>query len=189
MVRIVIEGLPQVGKSFYCQKLKNNGYIVQTNEQYHKNWTQWYQLLQTSTSLQMLSPVACQLQLLYDQTHLPYETTTCNIYERSPYTLKHIFGDMLYEQRKLSENDYQLQNNYIDELGWIPDVIIYLFCDLNIVSQRTGYNVEFLEALYLKHETILNEMSCRITLYKVNAQEEPDIVYRNIRDIIDHLSH
>ena len=139
-----------------------------------------------------------QLQILHDQYRLPWEMGKLNIYERSPYTLKNIFGDLLYEQNQFDPQEYKLHNTYVETLGWTPDVIIYLYCDPEICHQRvnTRFSIDedskmtlnYLNKLHLKHEIVFDDMNCSIPIYKINSMEDTETVYKNILDILNKLS-
>lgn len=191
-MRIAIDGNIGSGKTFYLNKLQNEGYIV--NHEDISKWSQWLQKYHSDMNRYALG---FQLQILYDQTQLPYKPSQLNIYERSPYTLKNIFGDMLFEEQLFDKQEYELHNLYVKKIGWKPDVVIYLYCDPDICYERikdrlsvAGDNqltVDYLKKLHIKHEIVFDDLNCSIPIYKVNSMEDTETVYNTIVEIIETL--
>ena len=192
MPRIVIDGNIGSGKTFYLKRLEKDGYIVHHEDV--KKWSNWLQKYNTDMKRYALG---FQLQILHDQARLPYKKDQVNIYERSPYTLKNVFGDLLYEEGLFDTDEYELHNRYVKDFAWSPDVIIYLFCDPLVCQERvkSRFSIsgddqltgDYLKKLHLKHETVFDDLNCHIPLYKINSQEDPETVYKNIKDIISKI--
>jgi len=101
-----------------------------------------------------------------------YHEPDLRFYENSPYILNAI------------------QPGLNLKVDWVPNVIIYLFCSPYICHSHVNRNtnpLDHLLDLHTRYEIICDELNCPIKIYKVNAQEETDTVYRNIKDIIDKI--
>jgi len=190
MKRISIEGNWCTGKTFYLKFFEQHGYHVHYNDQIdHSELTQKYQSDMKRYSL------AYNLQQLHNYIHTPHETGGIHIFEGSPYTLKKVYCDLLYEKNCFDADEYRIYNIYSDTLGWTPDVIIYLYCDPNVCYERNikrkclySPNIEYLKDIHFKYEITCDEVNCSIPIYKINAQENSNSVIRNLTDIITHLS-
>jgi hypothetical protein len=76
-------------------------------------------------------------------------------------------------------------NLYEDRQDTEADVIIYLYCHPDVCYKRQNvYTREHLYDLHLKYETELDDLNCRIPIYKVNSQEHSNSVLRNLEDIL-----
>jgi len=190
MTRVSVEGNCCSGKTFYLKLLEQKGYHVHYIDQIDQSeLTRKYHADMKRYSL------GYNLQQLYNYTHYPHENEEIHLFENSPYTLKNVYCDLLYEKNCFDEDEYRIYNNYTDRLGWVPDIIIYLYCNPNVCYERNvGRNfpyspsIEYLKDLHLKYEITCDELNCPITIYKINAQEDSQSVIDNIMDIIDHLS-
>ena len=192
-MKISIDGNIGSGKTFYLKKLEEDGYIV--NYDRTDKWFDWFEKYNCGMDRYALG---LQLQILYDQLDWPYEPGQLNIYERSPYTLKNIFADFLYEQKIFDHQEYQLHNLYIKKFGWQPDIIIYLYCDHDVCYQRIKNRfsitedekstTDCLEKLHIKHEIVFDDLNCKIPIYKINAVEDPQTIYNSITEILKKLS-
>lgn len=194
MVRVAIDGNIGCGKTFYLTKLQQAGYNV-----YHEPVAQWANWLKKYNSDMKRYALGFQLKILHDQIGLPNPPGQINVYERSPYTLRHIFGDMLWHDGLFDADEYALHNSYVNDLAWKPDVIIYLFCDPKVcydrLKERAGRAVEgdtqltldYLKKIHIQHECVLDELQCHIPIYKINSQEDPDTVYNNLLQVLQSL--
>lgn len=192
-MRIVFDGNIGSGKTCYLKKLEQDGFLV--NHEDIMKWSDWLKKYNNNMNRFALG---FQLQILYDQLHLPYHTNKINIYERSPYTLQNVFGELLFEDNIFDKTEYQLHNLYVEKFGWVPDAIIYLYCDPEICYQRTKKRLSvsgdedleqnYFDKLHARHEIVFDELNCQIPIYKINSQEDSDVVYGNILDILGKLN-
>src|SRR5438132_12492298 len=125
MTRVAIDGNFGSGVTFYLQKLQNEGYSVHgtlddrtvppgvlehgvpptpspkggvppsLQDPIGDETARWQSKYQSNMKRYALG---FQLQMHHELVHLPYDQDQLNIYERSPYTLQHVFGDFLYEE-------------------------------------------------------------------------------------------
>ena len=80
-----------------------------------------------------------------------------------------------------SPYSYKFLNNLdIDTFCWTPDIIIYLF------TNNYDYFNESDRACDLKLDIMSDDMICQYTLYKINGNDEAQIVYDNICEIISN---
>ncbi len=193
MTKIAIDGNIGSGKTFYINKLKKDGYTIincenntkksNVSEKYEKNMERY--------------SLALNLEILQNWKKLHYNPNMINIYEQSPYTSINILADLLHEEKIFDTDEYNLYKLYAKDI-WIPDIIIYLFCDPDICQER--YKLENnlstdsnqltkkgFEKIHLKHEIVFDEVNCQIPIYKINSQEDSDLVYLNICDVLKKI--
>ena len=193
-MRISIDGNIGAGKTFYLKKLEEDGYIV-----HHEDTKKWSQWLQKYNGNMKRYAMGFQLQILLDQINMPYVEKRLNLYERSPYTLKNVFGDLLAEEDLFDQDECKIHNEYIEKFGWKPDIIIYLYCDPNECFDRINnrkyvdgdhkLKQSYITDIHLKHETVFDDLNCSIPIYKVNSQEDQSTVYANIVEILKKESN
>lgn len=192
MVKIAIDGNIGCGKSFYMKKLEKDGYTIHPEKV--DQWAVWLDKFNTDMNRYSLG---FQLAILYDQINLPYMSNQLNLYERSPYTLKNVFGDLLYEDHVFDPDEYALHNLYVRQFSWTPDVIIYLYCDPAIcferLQSRSGISgdsqltLDYLKKLHYKHECVFDQLNCHLPIFKINAQEPSETVYQNLLDVLGKI--
>ena len=193
MAKVAIDGNIGSGKTHYLRLLEKEGFHV--NHENVKAWGSW--LDKYNGDMKRYS-LGFQLKILHDQANLPYKSDQVNIYERSPYTLKNVFGDMLYQDKLMDEDEYKLHNDYVNRFGWRPDAIIYLYCDPSICHKRiqsrdkisgdSKISLDYLKNLHIQHELVFDSVNCDIPIYKINSQEPPETVYANIKHILSSLN-
>lgn len=189
MTRVTIDGNICSGKSHYLTLLERAKYHVHCDTLIGQS-----ELVQKYKSDMKRYSLSYHLQLLHNYAHFPHAKNELHIYEGSPYTVKNVYSQLLYEKDCFDLDEYKIYNVYVEDLGWMPDVIIYLFCNPIVCYERNklrqttnNVSLDYLKDLHLKYETTFDELNCPITIYKVNAQEEDVAVYKNIVDILDHL--
>lgn len=167
-MKIVIDGSPGAGKTFYLDKLAKDGFLVHMHASDVKK-----------------TPFCHHLNKLLTYVKSTYNKGKVNLYEMSPHTLKHVYCPVLLEEKNIDEEESNILCEYIDQVKWIPDVIIYLYCDPTICFERSNkLTLESLKKYHLWHEITLDELNCQIPIYKINSQEDPQTVYKNILSIL-----
>ena len=123
------------------------------------------------------------------------QTCALPIYECSPYTLTNVYGELLYRKQIFDPDEYLIYKKYYSEIGWNPDVIIYLYCHPSVCYERcrrmnmdVNITMNRIIEIHTQHELIMDEINCPIALYKVNAQEDIECVVNNVTDIVCKLS-
>lgn len=85
------------------------------------------------------------------------------ISERSPYESYQIFSKQLLKQKILSNDEFNVYKNVYDELGWSPDIFIYLKTDPHVCLQRIkqrnrececNIDISYLQQLHESYETM-----------------------------------
>uniref|UniRef100_A0A6C0BK62 Deoxynucleoside kinase domain-containing protein n=1 Tax=viral metagenome TaxID=1070528 RepID=A0A6C0BK62_9ZZZZ len=184
---VSLEGNIFCGKTTYLKRLESEGYLVHYNETLeqsdlaHKfyNDTKRYSL-------------GYHLQLLHQ--FCPRENHGLHIYENSPYTLKAIHCELLHSKRHFDEDEYKIYENYHNTHGWLPDVMIYLYCHPKVCYDRcmtqhpsNPVNLDYLTEIHTRYEIVCDELNSPVKMYKVNTQETPETVYQCLKQILGTL--
>ncbi len=105
------------------------------------------------------------------------------VVERSPVSCRHVFSQMLFNEGKLKQDEWDLFKEYYDALGWTPDVIVYVHVPadecLRRVQQRgrpeeSGVDLQYLKRLEFQYETMLRYFEARVV--RVDGTQGPDAV-------------
>jgi len=201
--KISIDGGIGVGKTTFLNKLQfllndvslgcltdNTLVITEKTEQ----WDMWIHSF--NTNMERYS-FPFQMRILLDKIKEPYDSTKINIYERSPYSLHNIFGNMLVENGFMNDDEFTLEQMYIEQLAWKPDYIIHLYCDLettksHIEKHSVEYNKEideqYLANVLHQYEFVYDPSICEIPVFKVDTSCNEDEVFKTIIDILNRLN-
>ena len=136
-----------------------------------------------------------QLRVLLSQIQVPKEDKEkILIIERSPQTTQMIFGQQLYEDGHIHIMEHELLNRYAFEMGWIPDIFIYIKTEPEVCHQRVKERsretenlipLEYLKKLHDKHES-LHQSTAKYT-YFVDGNRDKDDVTRDIILILEKI--
>jgi len=115
--------------------------------------------------------------------------------ERSPYSSCMIFGNMSHHDKLMSDIEWNLNKAYYNQIGWIPDVIIYLECSPELAFKRTQIRnregEDHMTPLYLKRlaceyeKAILDlEGNVGVHVHRIDASMDEEEVYNKILEVI-----
>lgn len=117
--------------------------------QYYDDPVQWSLALQLQALLSFGPPARC--------------ANACLV-ERSPLSCRHVFGQMLFNENKLSQGEWELFKRYHDVLGWTPDLIVYVHAPPEVCYERmlrrarqaeANVDLQFIRRLDFQYETML----------------------------------
>ena len=195
--RIVIDGNLGSGKSTLINKLKkklNNGkinFIQEDINLWQSYLDDYYKNINNGQSALRL-----QCIVLHHFINSKFKENNCNkftVYERSPLSCINIFSELLLQSKILESKDLMLLKQINKDLGWTPDVIIYLQCNVKTSCERiskrnrstekekidTGYITkihELYENLYINNENNI--------VIIINAEDDENIVFKKVLDIL-----
>ena len=192
LIRVSIDGNICSGKTTCLELLKKFGYQTYTDTSFRTPKLQSGGCCDRNT-------LDYHLKLLESYSDPSKNNPKIVFYEGSPYALKSIYPVSIGETKIKTDTDLEYENFY-QAHAWVPDVIIYLFCDPIVCLERyyssygTGQDgqgptiFENLKRFHLRLEMIYDEINCPIKLYKINAQEPPTDLGFYLKEIITHLS-
>lgn len=189
MTVIIIDGNIGSGKSTIIERLKKDNLL--TIPETIDNFKPWLKLYYKNMDKYALG---FQLEVLLSHMKLKnlINSKSINVLERSPLSCLYIFGKYLLDKGILSDIEHDLCVRINNEYGWIPSNIIYLQTSPEIAHQRilkrdrdgeNNISKDYLKNLN-KYYNKLYEKSIEYNVYKVDANRDIDIVYKEVKKII-----
>lgn len=185
-MKIVFDGNIGCGKSTLINKIRNDTYIdLPIYDEPLHNWNEWLELFYSD-----MNKYSFGFQMRVLKSHLDKKYIPRGIFERSPLSCQRVFGQILYEDNFMNELEWKLTNEYNDDYGWYPDVVIYLRCDPSTsferVKQRNrpgeeGITYEYLERLHDKYEKLYIKSS-NFKVIVIDSNKSFDQVYCDVKD-------
>lgn len=196
-MRVVIDGNIGSGKTHLIRLLKSKFSMIRVIEE---NVSEWEPYLKSFYENMQKNSLLFQMKVL--EHHLlsgkKTENNKFSIHERSPLSCINIFGKDLQNEGFLNDLDINLMQSYLDNFGWIPDIVIYLQADAKVSYDRCkkrnrsgeeSIPEEYLENINnLYNEYYTNKVNFDKTkVFIVDANNEADIVLENTCKIISQL--
>ncbi len=186
-MKISIEGHIGSNLSAYLLRLSKDGYLVNFEPQ--QTHSQLATKFQQDIGRYAFSHF---LEILNNYEDFTYHPNQLNLYERSTYTSQQIFEKLAFECQMIDPDEHVLYNRIYNRYSWQPDVIIYLYSQpettYELLNQTDpSISLEYLRRLHVLHEFALDEHHCTRPIYKVNAQDNPEDVYKCLKEILETL--
>lgn len=150
-------------------------------QRYYEDPVQWGLALQLRALLSSCAAVGCE--------------ETC-VVERGPLSCRHVFGQLLFNDGKLSQSDWDLFKRYCDALGWAPDAIIYVQTPHDVCYERmqargrpaeTGVDAQYIRRLDFQYETMLRYAQVPVVA-RLDGLLSPEELERAALEVIDSLA-
>ena len=179
-MKISIVGNIGSGKSTVIKKLSNHVNCYQ--EPIHK-WS----FLPLFYKNQEKYAFHLQIQILL--SFYDYVIDNCSgVFERSSWESFYIFTTSLFNENKLTNEEYDIIKQLYNIIGWKPEITIYLRCSPTTCLKRiqnrnreceSSISLDYLEKLYRIYENHLN-----IYDFVIDAEQHNDVVYQKVSDIV-----
>ncbi|WIA10907.1 hypothetical protein OEZ85_011072 [Tetradesmus obliquus] len=132
-MRISIEGNIASSKSSLLQLLHEKGGYAVFPEPVHE-WGEWLQLFYQDTKRWAFG---FQMKVLSSFVR-DYGASTAQsiVVERSMLSVRHVFGQLLFNQNLLAQKEWDLFRSVADMFTWEPDAIIYIACPPEVCLER-----------------------------------------------------
>lgn len=194
---VTIGGNIGCGKTTILSKLKQNTRINVFTEPIEK-WGSWLDLFYSDKQRYSFP---FQMKILIDFLYL--EKTVEDpllITERSPQDSLNVFAKALVDSKDLSYMEFNLLKEYVDKIGWVPNVYIYVRTSPEICKARMdarnrececGVTLDYLRVIHDKYESFtskaLEDNKC--FLHIVDGTQSADTVYTEVNRIVESLNH
>lgn len=185
-MKIVFDGNIGCGKSKVIDTIITNKSInLPIYNEPLDDWQKWLELFYSN-----MTKYAFGFQLRVLKSHLDKKNYQKGIFERSPLSCQQVFGKLLYEDNMMSELEWNLTNEFNEDYGWLPDIVIYLKCSPEVcysrVNKRHRSGEDSLELDYLikvhnKYEELYNK-NTSIKVITIDASQSPEIVYEDFME-------
>lgn len=189
-MKIVFDGNIGCGKSKLITNIIDNKSIDIPiyNEPLH-DWEKWIEHFYTD-----MKKNAFGFQMRVLKSHLDKKKIQYGLFERSPLSCQKVFGKLLFEDNMMSELEWNLTNEFSEDYGWTPDIVVYLKCSPEIcyerVNKRNRNGEELISLDYLckvnqKYEELYNlEINNKIRVITIDASQTSEKVYNSV---MNHL--
>lgn len=184
---ISIEGLPGTKKQLILSALRNK-----LKKAIHPSFDpEWHQNFLANPNKFAFSYELNRLITLHHQ----YEDTI-PIFE-SAHALKKVYVDFFVQKGYIDQKEYEVFMKYYHELYQQPDVIIYFYGTFEPVYENSKqnaltnslhlYSENDFKALYYRYEWVFDTNNCLIPIFKVNIDDDLEMILRNIEEIFDKI--
>jgi deoxyadenosine/deoxycytidine kinase len=188
-MKIVFDGNIGCGKSRLINNICSNKSINMCiyNEPLH-DWKEWLELFYSN-----MAQHAFGFQMRVLKSHLDKKVLTQGLFERSPLSCQNVFGKLLYEDNMMTELEWKLTNEFNDDYGWLPDIVVYLKCCPEICYERISkrnrdgentISIDYLQKVHEKYEKLYcatnSEILKKIIIIRIDATQTPEQVYEEV---------
>jgi thymidylate kinase len=200
MVRVCVEGNVGAGKSAALEaleaELKSSHPDVTVVREPADRWADLHARLRTDAGPWAL-PLALKALLSYAKhEHQNQHEHQHVVVERGPLACQHVFGRLLFNAGKLTQNEWELFKEYCEVLGWAPDVVAYVHTPVDQCLQRLGQGREqeapgqapdddlhqHLKRLEFQYETMVRY--CDVPVVRIDGTQTPEQVAAAIADVL-----
>jgi len=187
-MKLVFDGNIGCGKSSILKLIQINKPIEMNiyNEPLH-DWSKWLELFYSDMNKHSFG---FQMRVL--KSHLDKKDILNGIFERSPLSCQKVFGELLYEDNKMNELEWNLTNEFNYDYGWNPDYVVYLKCDPQICYQRIKQrnrndeqtiDIKYLERIHQKYENLYTDCKS-FKVITIDASNSIEKVYEDVMDLV-----
>ena len=187
-MKLVFDGNIGCGKSSILKMIQSNKPIEMNiyNEPLY-DWSKWLELFYSDMNKHSFG---FQMRVL--KSHLDKKDILNGIFERSPLSCQKVFGELLYEDNKMNELEWNLTNEFNYDYGWNPDYVVYLKCDPQICYQRIkqrnrndeqSIDINYLERIHQKYEKLYTDCKS-FKVITIDASNSIETVYEDVMDLV-----
>ena len=194
-MRIVFDGNIGCGKSKLINTiLTNNSINLPIYNEPLNDWKEWLELFYSD-----IGKYAFGFQMRVLKSHLDKKNIQQGLFERSPLSCQQVFGKLLYEDKYMSELEWNLTNEFNEDYGWLPNVVVYLNCTPDICYERIckrnrngedTISLDYLKKVHNKYEQLYNsEINKKIIIITIDASKPPESVYESVMEQLNRITH
>ena len=142
---------------------------------------------------------AFQMKVLLEFLNLPVQPVTgMHITERCPLDSLHVFTQVLLNQNILHFMEYNLFEDYVNNVAWSPHVYIYLQCSPKTCMERialrsrsceTYLDINYITQLNDAYETFVKKMSTHKNVHIINSELSKEEILQQVQTIIEMYNH
>lgn len=187
-MKLVFDGNIGCGKSSILKLIQNNKPIEMNiyNEPLY-DWSKWLELFYSD-----MNKYSFGFQMRVLKSHLDKKDILNGIFERSPLSCQKVFGELLFEDRKMNELEWNLTNEFYYDYGWSPDYVVYLKCDPDICYQRIkqrnrnneqSIDINYLQRIHQKYENLYTDCKS-YKVITIDASNTIDQVYEDVMELV-----
>ena len=112
--------------------------------------------------------------------------------ERSCLSNRHVFSQLLFNENKMAQAEWELFKEYYDVLAWTPDVMVYIDTPADVCLERVQQrnrpgeakiDVQYLRRLEFQYETMLRYAD--VPVVRVDGTMPPDAVAQAVAAVFE----
>lgn len=184
-IRICVEGNISSGKGELLDRLKAIGLDV--IKEPLDDWSNWIDRFNEDKNRWAFG---MQMKVLahYERVAEMSPGSHCVFIERSPYSCRHVFGQLFYNMGYMSAKEWDLFKSYCDLVTWEPDVIIYLDTPADVCMERAvdsgrkDVSPEYLSRIDFQYTNMIKYFSKNVVT--VDGKQSMDDI---CADVIDKM--
>lgn len=192
-MKLVLDGNIGCGKSTIIKKIiENNSFDLTVHNEPLKDWDDWLKLFYSD-----MTKYSFGFQMRVLKSHLNNKNIQSGIFERSPLSCQEVFGKLLHEDNQMTDLEWNLTQEFQQDYGWIPNLVVYLRCDPNICLERikqrnrnseNTITLDYLKRLHEKYENIyIKKPYPEMKIIEIDSNQSIDKVYNDMLEKIDSL--
>lgn len=133
------------------------------------------------------------LKVLLSFCRVPEEGVS--VVERSPMASRHVFSQLLFNEGKMSQEEWDLFKEYCGVLGWRPDVIVFVHTPADECHRRVAargrpeerhVDIQHLRRVEFQYETMLRYAD--VPVLRVDGTRPPDEVAAAVADAVERAA-
>lgn len=170
-MRICVEGNIGAGKSTVLNHLRA---AFPAAEVFPEPVHEWADVLPLFYAKPAEWALAFSLRVLLSFAKIKAPATAAGglaIVERSPLANRHVFTQLLYNDNTMSREEWELFKEYSDELGWTPDLVVYVHCPTETCLERVQtrarpgedvIDIQYLKRIEFQYENMMRYVTCPV---------------------------
>jgi deoxyadenosine/deoxycytidine kinase len=193
-MHVAIEANIGAGKSTVMTKIRDHFLHVPMYQEPVDAWGDALQLFYTNKSRWSFM---LQMKILYEYLSPRYSEPDDVITERCAYSSRYVFGQTLFSEGSLGENEWRVYKQYYDAFNarLEPDVIIYLKTDPKTCLERIqkrgrsmedGITLEYLQKLNFQYETMVKYFKGKV-VHVIDGSRSENEVYKDVVDVLTQI--
>ena len=185
-MKLVLDGNIGCGKSSIIDKIIESKFIeLPVYNEPLNDWNQWMDLFYKD-----MSKYSFGFQMRVLKSHLDKQKIQNGIFERSPLSCQRVFGQLLFEDKLMTPLEWNLTEDFNNDFGWNPDVVIYLKCNpltcYHRIQQRNRngehtISFEYIERLNNKYEELYKN-NLNMKIIEIDAEQPINTVFEEIQE-------
>lgn len=192
-LRVCVEGNIGCGKSTVLEALARARPGLTVRQEPVGDWEELLELFYTDQGRWAL---ALSLRVLISfVVSAPDEDVPAVVLERSPLSNRHVFSQLLFNEGKMSQGEWDLYKEYYDVLGWTPDLVVFLVtpadeCHRRMVRRarpsERDVDLHYLRRLEFQYETMLRY--AEVPVVRVDGTGPPERVAAAVAAAMDSFT-
>ena len=156
-----------------------------------EKWGSWLDIFYTNPTKYAFP---FQMKILYDFLYFDENTPPVVVTERSPIDSLYVFGKTLVDSKTMTYMEYNLFKDYVDSIGWKPNVYVYLKTSPTTCIERikirarnceTGIDEEYIKSIHQAYDNIVEYLPGDTIVHVVDANKNKTDVLESVKRILD----